>query len=104
MTDKALRGTLLDEQVTFSLVEICEVCSCRSEWIIELVSEGILEPLGRQPEEWNFPGVSVATAQSAQRLERDLGINLAGIALALELLNEVETLRSLLQRQNQSGP
>ena len=30
----------------------------------------------------------------AHRLQRDLGLNLAGVALALELLDEIEALRS----------
>jgi chaperone modulatory protein CbpM len=34
------------------------------------------------------------------RLQRDLGINLAGIAVALDLLDEVETLRARLRRLN----
>ena len=34
----------------------------------------------------------------AQRLQRDLGVNTPGIALALELLEEVESLRARLRR------
>jgi len=30
----------------------------------------------------------------ASRLQRDLGVNLAGAALALQLLDEIETLRA----------
>jgi chaperone modulatory protein CbpM len=31
---------------------------------------------------------------TAQRLSRDLGLNAAGVALALDLLEEIETLRT----------
>ena len=46
MTRKILSGTLLDEQVFLSLTEISHACSTRTEWIVELVEEGILEPSG----------------------------------------------------------
>jgi len=32
------------------------------------------------------------------RLQRDLGVNLAGIALALDMLDEIDKLRGRLQR------
>ena len=49
---------------------------------------------GRDPARWRFHGVSIRRVRRAQRLERDLGVNTPGIALALELLEELEQLRS----------
>lgn len=100
MTDIVLSGTLLNEQVTLSLTEICQACSCHREWVVELVSEGVLDPLGARPEDWHFPANSLSTAQAARRLQQDLGINLQGIALVLELLDEVESLRSQLRHKS----
>lgn len=97
METKTLTGVLLDEQVYVSVEEICEACSCHREWIAELVEYGILEPLDSQRDEWRFTGISIARAHTARRLQRDLGVNLAGVALALELLEEIEALRR--QRQ-----
>ena len=48
MTKKILSGTLLDEQVHLSLTEFCQACSSGTEWVIELVEEGILEPSGEE--------------------------------------------------------
>jgi chaperone modulatory protein CbpM len=39
----------------------------------------------------------VVRVRSALRLQRDLGVNLAGIALALDLMEELEDLRSQLK-------
>jgi chaperone modulatory protein CbpM len=36
--------------------------------------------------------------RSALRLQRDLGVNLAGIALALDLMEELESLRAELKK------
>jgi chaperone modulatory protein CbpM len=65
---------------------------------VELVDEGILQPAGRNPEQWRFPGTSLQRARTAMRLQQDLKINLAGVALALDLLDEIESLRALIYR------
>lgn len=98
MSEKVLNGTLLDEQVTLSMSDLCLACSCRTEWVLELVSEGILEPQTRERDEWYFSGDSLPVALTAQRLERDLGVNIAGVALVLELLDEIRLLRARLHR------
>jgi chaperone modulatory protein CbpM len=101
MTKKILSGTLLDEQMQLSLVEFCHACSGGTEWVIELVEEGILEPTGEESSRWYFPGNNLAKAQMARRLQHDLDINLAGVALVLDLLDEIGALRSrLLQKED----
>ena len=97
MTQTTLNGVLLDEHCEISLNDLCRACSSSAEWIIELVSEGVLEPINYQQTHWRFTGVSLQKAQTAARLQRDLGINTAGIALALELLDEIESLRARLE-------
>jgi len=98
MTNSVLSGTLLDDQVTVSMTEICVACACRSEWIVELVAEGVLEPLQEERDEYYFSADSLLTAQAAQRLQRDLGVNIEGVALVLDLLDEIKSLRAKLQR------
>lgn len=96
MNQQILNGILLDEQTELSLNELCKACSSSAEWIIELVEEGALEPVGYQQTQWRFSGTSLQKAQTAMRLQRDLGINLSGIALALDLLDKIETLEARL--------
>jgi chaperone modulatory protein CbpM len=62
------------------------------------VDEGVVEPLGRNPACWRFRGISIRRVRCALRLERDLGVNVAGAALALDLLDEIEVMRSRLRR------
>lgn len=93
-----LTGDVLEEEVELSLTELCQAFHVPSERIFELVEEGIAEPLGQEPGLWIFRGISVRRVHCALRLERDLGVNAAGAALALELLEELETMRARLQR------
>lgn len=98
MAKNTLTGVVLDERVELSLDELCRACSGSVEWVIELVDEGVLEPVGRSDGDWRFSGVSLQRARAAMRLQRDLEINLAGAALALELMDQIERLRERLCR------
>jgi chaperone modulatory protein CbpM len=94
---KMLVGELLDEQIEWTLSELCLVCNRQEEWIINLVDEGMLNPLGENQENWRFSGTSISRVHTAMRLEHDLGINIAGVALVIELIDEVEKLRYRLK-------
>ena len=87
---------ILEEQTGLTLTEVCQACAVRVEYIVELVDEGVLNPLGREPHRWRFTGTHLRRATVALRLQRDLGVNLAGAALALQLLDEVEALQARL--------
>jgi chaperone modulatory protein CbpM len=89
-------GIILEEQIELTLAEISRGCAVHAECIIELVEEGVLVPIGRDPRDWRFTGSHMRRAAVALRLQRDLGVNLAGVALALELLDELNAARSRL--------
>ena len=91
-----LCGIILEEQTELTLADISHSCSVHAEYIIELVDEGVLAPIGREPVLWRFTGVHTHRVTLAMRLQRDLGINLAGVALVLQLLDEVKELRARL--------
>jgi chaperone modulatory protein CbpM len=93
-----LVGTILEEEVVLSLGELCRASRLPAERVIELAEEGIIEPIGRAPENWRFHGVSLRRIRCAQRLEEDLGVNTAGVALVLDLLEELERIRARLGR------
>ena len=84
-----LRGTLLDDESGLTLDQLCRICRLRSDFVITMVEEGILDPDGEDPTTWRFPGTSVTHVRIVVRLQRDLGINLAGAALVLDLLDRL---------------
>jgi len=101
MTDELLSllsGEVLEEDVELTLAELCRSCRLPAEQVLVLVEEGVIEPLGRDPIHWRFRGVSVRRVRCALHLERDLGVNAAGAALALDLLEELEAMRARLRR------
>lgn len=90
---EAVTAELLDEDQDYGLKEVCEVCGVHAEYVVEMVEAGIVEPLGDRPTTWRFSALSVMRSRKALRLQRDLEINFAGLAVALDLLDEVESLR-----------
>jgi chaperone modulatory protein CbpM len=83
---------------TLSLQELCRFCEADEAWVVELVDHGVIEPKGAKAESWRFRGMSIVRAKKARRLVRDLGINTAGVALVLDLLQEREQILRRLAR------
>ena len=59
-----------------------------------MVEYGLLEPIGKSPEKWKFKADALRRSKAALRLQHDSGVNLAGAALVLDLLDELEELRT----------
>jgi chaperone modulatory protein CbpM len=89
----AISAMLLDDTVELSLAELCAACRVSEELVIDIVAEGIVEPLGVERAQWRFSGVAVTRIQRVIRLQHEFDVNLPGAALALELLEEIERLR-----------
>ena len=95
---KPLTGVILDEQVSLTIHEVCAVCGVEEAIVVEMVSEGVAEPLDAASATLEFSGIAAARLIKAHRLQRDLHVNLAGAVLALELLDEISTLRARRHR------
>jgi chaperone modulatory protein CbpM len=52
---------------------------------------------------WRFPGSSLHTAMKARRLQQDLDLNISGVALVIDLLEEIESLRKRLDMLGADG-
>jgi len=95
-----LTGELLDEGTEITLVQLCRTYSVQAEIIEAMVEQGILEPSGRRGHHWCFPATSIKKMRIALRLQRDLDVNLAGAALALELLERIDQLNARLRARD----
>lgn len=91
--DQPLAGAIFEESTLLTVGELSRMCAVEERHIVEFVEEGVLTVVARDEAEWHFTGAALRRARLALRLERDLEINLAGVALALELMEELEHLR-----------
>lgn len=89
----SLCGEIFEEYAVLSVDELSRLCAVEKTCIVELVEEGVLSVIEIEAPEWRFAGTALRRARAALRLQRDLEINVAGVALALELMEEIEQLR-----------
>lgn len=95
---QALLGELLDDETEIPMVEVCRACQAEEAFIAELVDHGLLNPSGgRRRDEWSFDVVGLRRIRTASRLRRDLNIDVASLALVIELLEELHELRERVQ-------
>jgi len=93
-SEPIVEGVLQDITITYTVTEIQTLCVIDKPMLEEMVAHGILEPSqGQTHESWVFDYLALHRAQRALRLHQDLAINWSGIALALELLDELQELR-----------
>lgn len=104
-TTNILTVDLADSGARYTLREVCERGGCHAELVIKMVSYGIVEPIapaeGTPELQWEFDVSALARLQKALRLQRDLNINLAGLAMSLDLLDEVEIMRKEIAQLRQ---
>lgn len=91
---------LIDEETTFTLADLCRSCGVDAELIEALVEHGIIEPTARQGSHWYFSGSSLRRTRITLNLQNDLGVNLAGAALALDLMERIDALNARLRAQS----
>lgn len=84
-------------ELTITFVELCQTCDVEQQILIDMVEFGLFDPEPPHidhPDDWTFQVTVVERAQKALRLHYDLSVNFAGIALVLDLLEEIDQLRS----------
>jgi chaperone modulatory protein CbpM len=83
---QGLEAHLLSEGDWIGTTEICQLCWLDLGAVMELAELGVVAPRGTLPGEWQIPATALPRLRVIGRLMRDLGVNVSGAALALELL------------------
>lgn len=98
MTETLIHTQLIDDDIYLNLVELCRTCGMPRDTVEAWVFEGVLQPQGEQPQDWRFNGPTLRRARLAQHLAQEMEVNTPGIALALDLLERIESLQAELTR------
>lgn len=92
----------VDTDFVLDLAALSRSCRCSVELIVALVHEGAIEPAGAPtavPTQWRFGDDALRRARQAVRLAVDLEVNPSGVALALQLLDEIRRLEAEAARR-----
>jgi chaperone modulatory protein CbpM len=106
MTNKSasvVRAELVDTATLCTVDELCLACSVDANWITELVEHGVIEPICQFGADWRFTSITIVRVAKAKRLERDLNLNPPGLAVVLDLLDEIDELRAQLGKVPRSA-
>ena len=106
MTSKnapVVRAELVDTAALCTVDELCLACNVDANWIAELVEHGVIEPIGQDKSDRRFTSLTIVRVAKAKRLERDLNLNPPGVAIVLDLLDEIDNLRAQLARAPRSA-
>jgi len=99
MDSTLIHASVVEEEIELSLTDLSHACRADMQLLAALVDEGVLAPAGSAPPDWRFRGASLQRARAALRLIHDLQLEPHSVAIVMDLLDEIATLR----RQSRSG-
>ena len=93
MQSITINTTVVDETTTFSIREVCTYCDISPDLLIQMVEHGLFDLDNEFDDNSQIDLKTLKRVEAAFRLHRDLEINISGVALVLELNEEIEKLR-----------
>ena len=98
MTGKEMREIEILAEACLTLEQLCAAAALERDWLVRRVEEGLIPAAGTSVAEWRFSSVHLRRARRMHEIERtyDAGPELA--ALVADMLEELDSLRALLQR------
>nr|WP_113866536.1 chaperone modulator CbpM [Brenneria salicis]NMN92726.1 chaperone modulatory protein CbpM [Brenneria salicis ATCC 15712 = DSM 30166]RBP62434.1 chaperone modulatory protein CbpM [Brenneria salicis ATCC 15712 = DSM 30166]RLM30633.1 chaperone-modulator protein CbpM [Brenneria salicis ATCC 15712 = DSM 30166] len=88
---------MMAQEMTFTVVELCQCVEITQEELIEVVGLGVIVPLEPDESHWRFDDSALTCLRRAQRLQIELDLDWPGVAMTLTLLDQLEELK----RENQ---
>jgi chaperone modulatory protein CbpM len=89
----------LDEPLTFEMV--ADIVGARQSLVVRLAQQGLIDTVDDESGEQFLPRRTVIRLRRMQRLRRDLGVNFAGAAVILDLVNRLNEMNRELARLHQ---
>ena len=96
--EKSIVVTTIDIEAMpeLTMEELCEACSVSPEYIEEIIGYGVIEPMGTL-DQMRFTEIDLRRVRTILHLQNDLEINVAGAALVVDLMEEIEDMRARME-------
>lgn len=95
---QVLEAHVIGEGDWLSASEICQLCRLELAALEELSALGVVPARHTLPGEFQVPAAALPRLRVVGRLMHDLGVNVSGAALAVELLEAQRELQRRLRR------
>lgn len=92
---KNISITIIDENNLLTFEEICRAIHVDHDLMIQLIEYHIIQPKGSSKNSWAFDHICLKRARLARNFYYDLEVNLAGIALLIDMMERIEALQRL---------
>lgn len=80
-----------------NLEEFCDAMNTQKDLVIQMIEYQLIIPKGDNPEHWLFDLDTLKRGKIAASFYHDLEINMPGVALALDLLDQIKRLEVELE-------
>lgn len=87
--------------IYLSVEQFCNTVPLPKEHLRDIVDLGIINPEGNQPDKWQFDVDMVCCARRASQLRQQLEVDWPGIAVAMQLLDQIDQLKNENQNLRQ---
>ncbi len=87
----------MDDKATISFIQVCQTYHISEAMLVDLLEHGLFHDVTQPIKKVEFNPPMLNRIQSARRLQEDLGVNLPGVVLVLELRDELEQMRHELE-------
>jgi len=87
----------LTQEALYDLETLARLAAVHPTLVSKYIRLGLLDPVvgeGQGEHEWRFDDSSLHILRRIQRLRSELGININGVAVVLELLRQISELQS----------
>ena len=93
-----ITGMLMDEgTMTISFTQVCHTYHIPEDVLIDLLEHGLFSEITQPVKQVTFNPPMISRVQTARRLQEDLGVNLPGVVLVMELRDELGKMRDELE-------
>ncbi len=96
MTDSknTITAVIIEDEQCISLEELCQAINAEPKFVVELIEHELITPQGKSDRDWVFDEICLRRSKKAMSFKHDLNVNLEGIALALDLLDRIDSMQS----------
>lgn len=92
------QALLVEREWQFTLDGLSQACQVDAAQLADLAREGVFGLVAEDAGQWLFEGAALRRARLALRLQRELDLSPHGIALVMDLLDEIAQLKQALDR------